>query len=126
MLRRSKSAVEDQLALPPCAREDLAVDLSVVERAFYDVLKVGRGVCVTGGPACVWVCGWVWRRSGIVIRTTAARAWGAEARGANGRVQRVCGSCRTQSFLHGQPCPARVARLVVPRVAPVAPLGRCT
>ncbi|EFJ47333.1 hypothetical protein VOLCADRAFT_92108 [Volvox carteri f. nagariensis] len=39
MLRRSKAAVADQLALPPCVREDLTVELSGVERAFYDVLK---------------------------------------------------------------------------------------
>eukprot|EP00198_Chlamydomonas_reinhardtii_P009028 XP_001698365.1 predicted protein [Chlamydomonas reinhardtii] len=44
MLRRSKAAVESQLALPPCLTEDLVVELSGVERAFYDVLKSMRQI----------------------------------------------------------------------------------
>ncbi|KXZ54387.1 hypothetical protein GPECTOR_5g465 [Gonium pectorale] len=39
MLRRTKSQVESQLALPPCLRVDINVNLAGVERAFYDVLK---------------------------------------------------------------------------------------
>ncbi len=51
MLRRSKAAVEAQLALPPCERIDRPVQLSGVERTFYDVLKVGGR---RGASSCVW------------------------------------------------------------------------
>jgi hypothetical protein len=58
MLRRSKDSVAGQLALPPCAREDLRVSLSVAERCaamgvcvFCECMRVCRRVC-----ACVCVC----------------------------------------------------------------------
>lgn len=76
MLRRSKAAVEEQLQLPPCVREDERVTLSRVERAFYESLRKDFGqvrsshlpqhACFCGlrkgrvggsaGYACLWLC----------------------------------------------------------------------
>ena len=53
LLRRTKQAVQDELALPTCIREDLWVDLSAVERLVYEqarrsFVEGARGLSVLG------------------------------------------------------------------------------
>jgi E3 ubiquitin-protein ligase SHPRH len=60
MLRRRRADVAAELALPPCAREDLVVELSPVERLVFEAARrefleaaraLGRGGGAAGAPA---------------------------------------------------------------------------
>lgn len=64
MLRRTKASVAHQLALPPCVHEDVAVRLSVAERALYAQLlrrynagwsTLKEAVRAVSGFAKLWV-----------------------------------------------------------------------
>lgn len=124
MLRRSKAAVEAQLALPPCARIDMPVQLSGVERTFYDVLKVRGGTAVCRCRA-VWVLGCSCMRAGYHKATGAPRKPYVLLRRAQGaRKGRSKQQCVWQSkdVISGLPqCACRAPRVG----SPMAPASSC-